>query len=427
LRELKNWRRKLGRTVKEKITLEGTGLHTGDRVKVEIHPHEEGIVFVREDVSSKPEIPAKVDFVKEWDRKIVLSKDGYEVHTVEHLLSALWGMGVYSARVSIWGDEPPALDGSALPIAEKIKEVGVQETGTSTPFHQIKDPITYRDNDVEIVALPRKGDLEISFGISYPGTPIGGQFLSIKLDPDTYLREIAPARTYVLLKDVEKIKERGLAKGGSLENTVVFDEDGVVSGSLRFEDEPVRHKILDLIGDLSLLGCPIRGHLWAKKTGHRHHIDFVKILKKKLEAEFYDIEEVLKWMPHRYPFLLVDKIISLTDEEVVGLKNVTYNEPFFPGHFPGRPVMPGVLIIEAMAQVGGFLLLHRIEEPEKKLLYFAGIDKVRFRRPVRPGDQLIFRLKLVRFGGKMAVMEGEARVGGELAASAVMMATITER
>lgn len=418
---------RLAITVKDRFSFEGVGLHTGEKVKVEIAPGEDGLVFVRGDIEGSPEIPARIDFVSGTERGTVLSKGKVHIHTVEHLLSALWGMGVTAARIFLWGSEPPALDGSALPFAEKIMEIGTEEIGERESPRSLKEIASYKEGDAEITGIPETGVLEMSFGISYPHPLVGSQFINLSLTPETYLRDVAPARTYVLYRDVERIRSMGLAKGGSAENTVVFGEDRVLGGELRFANEPVRHKVLDLIGDLSLLGFPLYAHIWAQKTGHRHHVSFVKTLRDLLEPHFFDIFDILKWMPHRYPFLLVDRILRLEGKEVVGLKNVTFNEPFFSGHFPSNPVMPGVLILEAMAQVGGFLLLHRVEKPENKLLFFSAADKVRFRRPVRPGDQIIFKLKLIRFGGRNALMEGQARVGDELAASATMMATIMER
>ncbi len=417
------------RTIKTKFEFEGVGLHTGEKARVEVHPVDTpGIVFVREDIQGKPEIPARVEFVSRVDRGTILMKGEVAVRTAEHILSALWGMGVDSAKISLWGPELPALDGSALPFAKAIKDVGTVEIGDRCDdVIGIKDFAEYREEDAAIVGLPAKRGLEVSYAISYPDTPIGNQFLSIRITPETYLNEIAPARTYVLKRDVESLMSRGLVKGGSLENTVVFDENGLLSGQLRFNDEPVRHKILDFLGDLALLGRQIYARIWAYKTGHRHHIEFVKILKDHLDAHFYDIYDILRWMPHRYPFLLIDRIVRLEDDEVVGYKNVTFNEPFFQGHFPSNPVMPGVLILEAMAQVGGFLLLNRVKDVKNKLLYFSGADKVRFRRPVRPGDRVVFKVRLVRFGGRNAIMTGDATVDGEPTASATMMATLVER
>lgn len=418
----------MAKTIKSKVFFEGVGLHTGVKVRMEISPRKErGLIFVRADLEGAPEIPARVEFISSVERGSVLSKDGITVNTVEHVLSALWGMGVSSAKISLWGPEPPALDGSALPFAQKINEVGTEEIGEPEKAKGLRDIAVLREKDVEIIGIPKEKGLEVSFGISYPRTPIGSQYINLILDPNTYLEEIAPARTYVIHEDIESLKAKGLAKGGSPENTVVFSKDRILTGPLRFNDEPVRHKVLDLIGDLALLGYPINAHILAQKSGHRHHVAFVKILKDHLDSDFFDIYDILKWMPHRYPFLLVDRIVRLENDEVVGYKNVTFNEPFFTGHFPSNPVMPGVLILEAMAQVGGFLLLHRVKEPHKKLLYFAGADKVRFRRPVKPGDRIFFKLRLLRFGGKNAMMSGEARVDGELTASATLMATIMER
>ena len=416
------------RTIAAPTRLEGIGLHTGENVRIELKPAEcgDGIYFVRMDIPEKPVVEALVENVVETDRGTVLEKDGVKVHTVEHLLGVVWGMGIDNLRIELWGAEPPALDGSGLGFAEAIESVGILELEAEAPVISPDEPFRMSFDDREIILLPSK-ELKVSFGVDYPHPVLSTQFISIPINQETILKEISPARTYVFKADLEEIWAKGLAKGGSLENAIVIDDKGYINGPLRFPNEPVRHKVLDLLGDLALVGKRIEGHIIAIKTGHKHHIEFVKHLKNALGGDAFSIHDVLNIMPHRYPFLLVDRIVSLSEDYVVGIKNVTYNEPFFQGHFPDDPIMPGVLIVEAMAQVGGFLLLHRVEDKENKLLYFSGIDDVRFKRPVRPGDRIRFELRLIRFGGRIAKMAGVAKVGGEIAVSATLTAAIVEK
>ncbi len=417
------------KTLREKIKIEGKGLYTGELVSMTLLPLEEGrgIVFKREDVPGCPEIRATLDNVASTERRTTLRKGDVFVHTVEHVLSALYGMGVDNVLVLLNGPEPPAMDGDALPLAKAIAEVGTVEQNKDREVICPPNPINYHRNGVSITLYPLKGKLSVSYSIYYEGKLLPPQYLSLEITPEVYLKEIAPARTYVFYEDLEEIKTRGLAKCGSPESALIFKDGSFINGPLRFEDEPVRHKILDIIGDIALIGKRIEGHIVAEKAGHAHHIEFAKKVVAEAESPVFDIMDILSFMPHRYPFLLVDRILEVSEDRAKGLKNVTFNEPFFQGHFPGDPIMPGVLIIEAMAQVGGVLLLSRVENRQNKLLYFSGIDGVRFRRPVRPGDQIVFEVELLRFKGRVAKMKGEARVDGELAASGVLMATIVEK
>ncbi len=302
--------------------------------------------------------------------------------------------------------------------------------------------MTLDDGGVQLLALPHDG-LRITFTIDYPDKVVGTQSATFDLDPETFEREIAPARTFVLMRDVEALRNAGLIKGGSLANAVVVEDGKVLSDEpLRFPDEFVRHKILDLLGDLSLLGGPILGHVVAFRSGHQSHVKFVRKLEQATVnsagsarpavnaagEQIWDISAIERIMPHRYPILLVDRILEADrGRSVVGIKNVTINEPFFAGHFPGHPIMPAVLIIEAMAQVGGFMLLNRVEDPESKLVYFMGIDNAKFRRPVIPGDQLRFELKLLKLKGRICKMHGEAYVDGNLVAEADLLSSVIDR
>ena len=342
--------------------------------------------------------------------------------------------------VDIDSDEPPEpRDGSCAPFVDALQKVGVENQGIPCRLLKIQAPVTFSGGDgVELYALPYDG-FKISFTIDYPNPHIGIQYASFDITPQLFVRDIAPARTFVLWSDVEVLKSQGLIKGGSLDNAIAVDSEGIVNKvPLRFPNEFVRHKILDLMGDLTLVGAPIEGHIIAVRSGHKHNLGFAKLLVQELgnqrknavmgEQEFWDINVIQKIMPHRYPFLLVDRILKLEDKKrVVGIKNVTINEPFFMGHFPGHPIMPAVLIIEAMAQVGGILLLSSVDTPERYLVYFIGIDKAKFRKPVVPGDQIRFELEMISLRKRFCKMRGIAYVDGQVVAEADLFSSIIDR
>lgn len=426
------------------VSLQGVGLHTGESVTLTFHPAAagSGITFVRRDLPGSPEIrvqPTNAAGESESLRRTVLRCGTAEVHTVEHVLAALAGLGVDNARLELSGREvPEPTDGSAAPFVALLQQAGVVEQPEERVPLVIRHPVVYQSGDVQIVGLPGEG-LRLSFTLQFDNPILGTQHRTCEITPASFLREIAPARTFVLYRDVEELRARGLIQGGSLQNAVVVKDDGLLNQEpLRFPDEPVRHKILDLLGDLSLLGRPVQGQIHAIRSGHAHNLRFVQQLEREhapgtelesmLDQVHFDITEIERIMPHRYPLLLVDRILFLRDRQrVVGLKNVTVNEPFFVGHFPGHPIMPAVLIIEAMAQVGGVLLLTTVEEPSSKLVYFMGIDNARFRRPVRPGDQLLFDLQLVRLKSRSCQMTGRAYVRGQLVAEADLLSSIVDR
>ena len=416
------------RTIQKKIEFSGKGVHTGGECRVKLLPAEvdTGILFVKKPENVK--IEAHYSRVLSTTRGTTLGYREVKIHTVEHILSALWGMGIDNIVIEVEGDEFPAFDGSSAPYVDYLIEAGIVEQDARRKYVEIKRPVLYRGEDGVNIFLYPSDTLEISFGISYENHPvISSQYATFNITPETYKKEIAPARTYILEEEIEKVRKMGLAKGGSLSNAVVIKKDGVLAeGGLRFFDEPVRHKILDFIGDMALLGKRFKGKIVAERSGHRHHVEFVKLVDEQFGGEKLSIHDILKIMPHRFPFLLVDRIEYLGEDRVVGIKNVTYNEPFFQGHFPTDPVMPGVLIIEAMAQVGGFMLLHKVKDKENKLLYFSAIDKARFKKPVRPGDVIEFELTLLRFGGRVAKMKGVARVEGKIVAEAELVATLVE-
>jgi UDP-3-O-[3-hydroxymyristoyl] N-acetylglucosamine deacetylase / 3-hydroxyacyl-[acyl-carrier-protein] dehydratase len=432
------------RTLGKEFRFEGIGLHTGNPVTMIFKPAEinTGILFIRTDLEPPVEFPANVDLAHECTddmRNTTLKVGEHKLHTVEHVMAALVGLGIDNCRVEINSNEPPEpRGGGAADFVTGLRETGIIGQGVPIRFFEVKQPISLVENDIELLALPYEG-FRISFTIKYDHPHLGTQYASFDINPQTFEEEIASARTFALMKDVEKLRERGLIKGGSLDNSIVVGEDGILNDQpLRWPNEFVRHKILDLLGDLGLLGAPIKGHIISHRSGHASNVKFGGMLAKALRRQDrtfsknkptdWNIQDVMKIIPHRYPFLLVDRIIEMEDGKfAVGIKNVTINEPFFSGHFPGHPIFPAVLILEAMAQTGGMLLLSTVDEHENKLVYFTKIDKARFRKPVLPGDQLRFEMTMVRLSRLGCKMRGEAFVDGELVAEAELMATVVDR
>ncbi len=429
------------RTLKRQCSYKGVGIHTGSESTVTFKPAppDSGVVFARTDLPGAPRIPASIAHVlrsDDYPRRTTLSRGGVQIYTVEHVLAAILGLGLDNVVVELDSDEPAEpTDGSCKPFVDILTEAGFEEQDAPLQHLEIMEPVTFDEGDVHIAASPHDG-FRLSFTIDYPNPTIGTQFASFEVTEETFLNEIAPARTFALEEDVAGLQKQGLIKGGSLDNAIVVGRDGIVNkSSLRFPDEFVRHKILDLLGDLALLGMPIRGHVYASKAGHATNVRFVAMLRDAIRAgkvryggtTSWDIRAVEQVLPHRYPFLLVDRILELDDRRVIGLKNFTMNEWFFMGHFPGHPIVPAVLIVEAMAQVGGFLLLSRVDEREKKLVYFMGIDDARFRRPVRPGDTVRFELELLNLRRGTCRLRGAAYVRGELVADATLWSQVVER
>ena len=429
------------RTLRSECSYKGIGIHTGQQVTVRFRPApvDHGIVFVRVDAPGSPAVPASIKHVLQSTdnpRRTTLSYQGVKIYTVEHVLAALAGLGIDNAVVELDADEPAEpTDGSCETFVRILTEAGIVDQDAPLQYLEVLEPVTFDEGDVHISVAPHAG-FRLSFTIDYANPTIGTQYASFEVTEETFLKEIAAARTFALQSDVEDLKRMGLIKGGSLENAIVVGDQGIVNQSdLRFSDEFVRHKILDLIGDLALLGMPLRGHVYASKSGHATNVKFVQRLREAIQAgkikysgtTGWDIRAIEEIMPHRYPFLLVDRILELDDRRVVGIKNFTMNEWFFVGHFPGHPIVPAVLLIEAMAQVGGFLLLSRVEEREKKLVYFMKIDNARFRRPVRPGDSVRFELELLRLRGGTCKMHASAYVSGELVADGDLWSQVVER
>lgn len=411
------------------------GLHTGERVRLRLlpAPANVGVHFRRTDLEGQPEIPALVESVVDSDRGTTLALGEAHVRTVEHVLSALAGAGVDNAFVELDGPEPPAGDGSALIFAEMIRSSGIVQQNEPAKVLELQKAVTVEEGGSRYVASPA-GAFEISATIRFDHPLIGRQFYSHVVDPEAYGRDVESARTFGFLNEVEELRRRGLAQGGSLDNAIVLTEGGLHDGvSLRFPDEFARHKVLDLVGDLSLVGSRIRAHVVADRPSHRGNIEMARRLLEVATVApqtrpRMEIQQILQYLPHRYPLLLVDRILEFEERKrIVGLKNVTINEPFFAGHFPGHPIMPGVLIIEAMAQVGGLLLMNAIDNPEEKIVLFMALDNVKWRRPVTPGDQIRFEVEVLQIRSRTARMKGLGIVDGQVVAEAEMMARVGDR
>ena len=433
----------LQRTVGKAATVEGVGLHTGETTRLTFQPAppNTGLVFRVRNRAGEAEIDARIENVPEDEsavRNTTLVSGEVKIFTVEHVLAALYGLGVTNCYIDLEGSEPPITScGSAMPYVELLEEAGIVAQGLPAGYYRVGAPIALREGGIEIVAEPCD-HLRLSMEVDYDDPLIGKQSATFEIRPAVFKREIAPARTFAFMADVVKLREMGYAQGGTLETALVIENGKLAGGqTLRFPDEIVRHKLLDLLGDLALLGMPLEGHVRARRSGHASNARFTRKLAKierrssrifpRRKPEDFDISAILEVMPHRYPFLLVDRILELEPERrVVGQKNVTINEPFFQGHFPGHPIMPGVLIIEAMAQAGGVLLLTSVDDPRGKLVYFSGIDGARFRRPVLPGDVLTLDCRLVKLKGPVCKMRGTAYVGDEKVAQADLIATLVD-
>ncbi|MCL5268362.1 MAG: bifunctional UDP-3-O-[3-hydroxymyristoyl] N-acetylglucosamine deacetylase/3-hydroxyacyl-ACP dehydratase [Bacteroidetes bacterium] len=458
------------RTIANRVSISGVGLHTGCESTITFLPAPEnhGIVFRRTDVGGKPEIPALADFVVDVSRGTTLGIGDVKVHTVEHVLAAVAGLEIDNITIELDAAEPPVGDGSAQPFVEALLSAGFTVQDAPKDYLIIDQTVEYLDEkkEVQMVALPLD-DFRATIMIDYRNPALGSQHTGLFSLEEEFVKEFSSARTFCFLKEVEMLRENGLIKGGNLDNAIVIVDDemepeelkklaqklkingSVILGSsgilndklLRFKNEPARHKLLDLLGDLALVGAPMKAQILAARPGHLHNVEFArkirklyqqkKIVKKyqftKTAGVIFDIDAIKRILPHRYPFLLVDKIVDFKlEEKVVGIKNVSSNEPFFEGHFPSKPVMPGVLIVEAMAQTGGILLLNGMENADGKLVYFMSLNNVKFRKTVVPGDQLVMQVEMISRRSKIATMIGKAFVDGTLVAEAEMTAAIVD-
>ena len=436
------------RTILRGVSLIGSALHTGEQVTLTLKPAPagSGIVFRRVDLAGQPEVKPCVDQIVDLVRATTIQSGHAKLSTIEHVLSALHGCGIDNVVVEMNASEPPIMDGSAKPFVNLILEGEPVEQDAERAYFVLDQPVSVTRGSSSLIALP-SDSLKISC-TSADDRGIHTQHLSLVIDPDTYITQIAAARTFTIYEDIEELIKLGKIKGGSLDCAIVIKGDKIISKEpLRFKDEFVRHKILDIIGDLMLLGMPLKAQIIAVRPGHAINAELTKALYARMEElksgarkkpsarpkqvlateTSLDIRRLLDTIPHRYPFVMIDRVVEfIGEDELVAIKNVTINEPFFQGHYPGNPVMPGVLQLEAMAQAAGVLLLRR-GTTEGKVALFMSADKVKFRKAVRPGDQLVINARLTRMrNNKIATAEVSCSVDGLVVSSSEMMFTVID-
>lgn len=424
-------------TLREPVTFKGTGLHTGKPVEVTVRPApaDTGIVFIRTDLDPSKQVRASADSVlsDEIRQTALVVGDGV-IRTIEHLMAVFHGLGIDNAAVEVDGEEMPGLDGSAKDFVQEILRAGLVSEGRERKFTQIEEPVYVDHGDQSLVVLPAP-HLTISYVLSYRHEDLRDQFLSLRILPEIFEREISPARTFVLKEEAQLILAQGLGKGANFENTLVFEHNLPLANSLRFDDEACRHKIMDLLGDLFLLGSFLKGHVIAMRSGHNLNLELVRKIAMQAKGKpsssdmgsSLDLTGIQKILPHRYPFLFVDRVEKLEPgKRAVGYKLVSVNDYYFQGHFPGHPVMPGVLIMEAMAQVGGVIMLST-PEMRGKMAYFMSVDFCKFRQTVVPGDELRLEVEVLRCRAKTGQCAGRAYVKDKLVCEAEVKFAIIDQ
>jgi UDP-3-O-[3-hydroxymyristoyl] N-acetylglucosamine deacetylase/3-hydroxyacyl-[acyl-carrier-protein] dehydratase len=421
------------RTISKDVTLDGVGVHSGEDASITFRPAEvdTGVVFRRMDLDGAPEVRADLDHVAETELGTTVGAGDTRVLTIEHVMAALSAVGIDNVVVEVTGPEVPIRDGSFAEYVDALDDAGPRDLDAPARLIELRAPVYLNgETGQSYVATPAK-QLRISASIDFDHPCIGRQYGSFKVDGPGFRRDLAAARTFGFEADATGLHARGLARGASLDNAVVLSDDGILNDGLRFEDEFLRHKIGDIVGDLALLGGRLRAHVVADRPSHAGNVAFARAIAahvRRTGPPVADAARIMQFLPHRYPMLLVDKIVDFREgKSIVGIKNVTINEPFFQGHWPGHPVMPGVLIVEAMAQCGGLLLMDRVQDADSKVVYFMTMDKVKFRRPVVPGDTLVFELEVIQLRRQVCRMSGRGLVDGKVVAEAEFMARIMDR